>query len=327
MEYHIEKKIAFNGNPEHSSLNKWCLNEIDTSGAKIGRDLIPFHWSLFFIGSSLKLVSEVETDKQYNDKHERIPTTTFKNSNAIVGVFHSCLVRNGRFIKNIVDQVSFSMMGTDREIKEFLVCVSESSNGKEECQIFGIPSYDSEVDFRNETIPDWLQLDITLLPDKFEKFAEAVRAKKVDSANLRIGGASGFYSSWSPSITPDFIKVLTDSHEIEGSDDSFKIPLVGEVDSFKLTFNTLHSLNIKPDSQKFDFEKAVKVQELDSEYLDTIIKEAELIKEAEQLKDESNARLIADSAASTHLLFNKVISKLKLPLWFIFGVLVLILLK
>jgi hypothetical protein len=321
MDYHLDKKITFNGNPEHSSLNRWCLNEIDTSGAKIGRDLIPFHWSLFFIGSSLKLVSEVETDKQYNDKHERIPTTTFKNSNAIVGVFHSCLLRNGRFIKNIVDQVSFSMMGTDREIKEFLVCISESTNGNEECQIYGIPSYDSEVDFRNETNPDWLQLDITLLPDKFAKIAEAVRAKKVDSANLRIGGVSGFYSSWSPSITPDFIKVLTNSHEIEGSDDSFKIPLVGEVDSFKLTFNTLNNLNVKPDSQKFDFEKEIKVQELDSEYLDTIIKDAE------QLKDESYASVVTASAESTQLLINKLISKLKIPLWFIFGVLVLILLK
>ena len=78
-----------------------------------------------------------------------------------------------------------------------------------------------------------------------------------------ISRVSGFYSNWSPSIFTNFIKVLTDSHKIEGFDDSFKIPfLIGEVGSFRLTLNTLNSLNVKHNSQKFDFEQAFKEPEL-----------------------------------------------------------------
>lgn len=346
MEYRIEKKITFNGDTEHRSLYKWCLNEIETNDAKDGRDLIPFHSPLFFTGSSLQLVSELGAIKQYNDKQERIPPTTFKNTHAIVGVFHSGICHDGA---SLTDQVPFTMMGANRGITEFKVRLSESSDGNEDCQIFGIPSYDYEVDFRNETEPDWLQLEITLLPDKFVQIAEAVRAKKVDSATLMISHVSGFYSDWSPSISPDFIKVLTDSHKIEGHDDSFEIPTVGKVDQFRLTLKSMNMLNVKPNSQKFDFEKAVEEQELDSEQLDTVTKQAEQLKAesyarvvtdsaasthllinkviTEQLKDESFARVVADSAASTHLLINKAIGKLKWPLWFIFVVLVLILLK
>lgn len=310
MKYHIEKRIAFNGKTEHPSLYGFCLNEIDANGAKNGQDLIPFYWSLYFTCSSLKLVSEVGTDKQYNDKYERIPTTTFKNTNAIVGVFHSGIYYDRPFLS---ERVSFSMMGTDREIKDFSVCISESSDGNEDCKIFGIPSSDYKDDF--------LQLDISLRSDKFARIAEAIEAKKIDSATLLIRWVSGFYSNWSPETSTDFIKVLTDSHKIEGHDGSFNLPRVGKVDEFSLTLKSINRLNVKPESQKFDFEKAVKEQELDSEYLDTITKQAE------QLKDESYARLVADSAASTHMMINKAISKLKWPLWFIFAVLVLILLK
>lgn len=325
MEYHLEKKIKFNSDTENTSLYPWCLNEIDANGEKDGRDLIPFNWSLFFTGSSLKLFSEVSKRKEFDDKDEEIPTTIIRNKNAIGGVFHSGICRDGPFL---TDEVSFSMMGTNRKIKDFEVYIVESNDENEDCQIFGIPSYDCEVDFRDETTQDWLQLKISLRPDRFAKIAEAIEAKKIDSADLYIGRVSGFYSEWSPSITPRFIKVLTAEHEIESHDDSqVKIPLVGKVGEFRLTLETMNKLNVKPDSQKFDFEKAFQEQELDPEYLDKIMKEAELIKEAEQLKDESNARLVADSVASNHQLFDQVISKLKIPLWFIFGVLVLILLK
>jgi hypothetical protein len=319
MEYHLEKKIAFNGNTKHSSLYGFCLNEIDTNGEKDGRDLIPFHWSLYFTGSSLQFVRDVGKEKQYDENNEEIPTTIFKKTNAIVGVFHSGIFRDGPFL---TDKVSFSMMGTDRKIKDFSVYIVESSDETEDCKIIGIPSYDYDIDFRHDTEQDFLQLHISLRPDKFAKIAEAVEAKKVDSATLMISRVSGFYSDWSPSIFTDFIKVLTDSHKIDGTDDSFKIPfLVGEVGSFRLTLNTLNRLNVKPDSQKFDFEKTIKETELDPEYLDAVAKQAE------QLKEESRARLVTDTAASIHLMVDKAIGKLKWPLWFIFGVLVLILLK
>jgi hypothetical protein len=321
MQYHIEKKIAFNGNPEHTSLYGWCLNEIDSSGAKDGRDLIPFFWSLFFTGSSLKLVSEVSKGKEYNDKDEEISTTIIRNKNAIVGVFHSGLVRDGHFLIKLKDQVRFSMMGTDREIQEFLVCISESSDGNEDCNIYGIPSYDYEVDFRNDTQSDWLQLDITLTSDKFAKIAEVVRAKKVDSATLRISRASGFYSGWSPSISPDYIKVLTSSHTILDRDASqVDLPLVGKVGEFSLTLRTVNNLDVKPDSQKFDFEKTLQEPELDSEYLENVIKQSEL------LKDDSHNRAVTADTEATHLLVKQVVGKLKIPLWLIFGALVLILL-
>jgi hypothetical protein len=52
----------------------------------------------------------------------------------------------------------------------------------------------------------------------------------------------------------------------------------------------LNSLNVKHNSQKFDFEQAFKEPELDTEYLETTAKEEE------QLKEESRARLVTDTA-------------------------------
>jgi len=318
MEYHLEKKITYT---EHSGLYEWCLNELNTNGEKDGRDLIPFRWSLYFTGSSLKLVSQVSKDQEYNDKNEEISTTIIRNKKAIVGVFHSGLVRDGPFLIKLKDKVSFSMMGTNRKIEDFSVYIVESSDGNEQCQIFGIPSLDWEVDFVRHTEPDFLQLHISLATDKFAKIAEAVQAKQIESATLRIGGVSGFYSGWSPSITPSFIKVLTDSHKIEGHDDSFKIPLVGKVDSFNLALMTVNELNVKPDSQKFDFEKALEEPEFVSEYFDKAIEQAEL------LKDDSQSRAVMVNTEAAQLLIKQVVANLKLPLWLIFAVLVLILLK
>lgn len=321
MEYHLEKKIAFNRNPEHSSWHQWSLNEIDSSGAKDGRDLIPFPWSLFFTGSSLKFVSEVSKGKEYNDKDEEISTTIIRNKNAIVGLFHSGLVRDVSFLVRLQDNVRFSMMGTDREIKQFSVCIEESSDGTEDCNIYGIPSYDYEVDFRNETEPDWLQLDIKLQSDKFAKIAEVVQSKKVDSATLRITGVSGFYSEWSPSIAPRFIKVLTSSHKIESHEDSqVEIPLVGKVDDFSLALKSVNSLNVRPDNQKFDFEKALEESSFDSDCLGDVTQQLELS------KDDLHKRVDTANTEATHLLIIQVVSKLKIPLWLIFGVLVLTLL-
>lgn len=318
MEYHLEKKIAYT---EHSGLYEWCLNELNANSEKDGRDLIPFRWSLYFTGSSLKLVSAVSKDQEYNDDNEEVSTTTIRNKKAIEGVFHSGLVRDGSFLIKLKDKVSFSMMGTNRKIEDFSVYIEESSDENEHCQIYGIPSYDWEVDFAERTEPDFLQLRITLAADKFAKIAEAVQAKQIDSATLRIGGASGFYSDWSPSITPSFIKVLTESHKIVGHDDSFKIPLVGKVDSFNLALKTVNELNVKPHGQKFDFEKALEEPELDSDYLDNVLKQAE------DLHGDSHG--VADTAntESTHILINQVVNKLKIPLWLIFGLLILILLK
>jgi hypothetical protein len=318
MEYHLEKKITYT---EHSGLYEWCLNELNANSEKDGRDLIPFRWSLYFTGSSLKLVSEVSKDQEYNDKNEEISTTIIRNKKAIEGVFHSGLVRDGPFLIKLKDKVSFSMMGTNRKIEDFSVYIVESSDGNEQCQIFGIPSHDWEVDFVSHTEPDFLQLHIFLATDKFAKIAEAIQAKQIDSATLRISGASGFYSDWSPSITPSFIKVLTDSQKIEGHDDSFKIPLVGKVDSFNLALKTVNELNVKPDSQKFDFEKAVEEPELDSNYLDNVLKQAE------DLHGDSHNAADTTNTQATHILIRQVVNKLKIPLWLIVGLLILILLK
>ena len=106
------------------------------------------------------------------------------------------------------------------------------------------------------------------------------------------------------------MKILTDSHEVEASENSeIKFQLLGNVGEFSLSFTSVNKLNVKPVSLSFDIKKAF--EEPEEAYL----------------SEEPVVESLTAYSASNSELTDKLISKLKTPLWFIFGVLVLILIK
>lgn len=307
MDYVLDKKIALNENTEHSSLYKWCLNEYDTNGNKVGRDLIPWSFSLYFMGSSLKLVNEVYFETEYDDNFVETKEDKAQARVVVVGIFHPGLCRDGTYL---TDDVSYSMFGTNRKIKEFEVRIKQSGDGKEECKVYGSPSYEYELDFSDEIAPDYVQLELTLCDEKFNKIIKSVEDKSIESAVLRIGRVKGFYSDWSPSISTSFVKILTRSHEVATTENSnIDFPVLGSVGEFSLSFTSVNNLNVKPISLSFDVDKAFEEpeQNLSSE---------------EPVVEKFNVNQVSNSATT-----DKLINKLKTPLWCIFGMLVLLLFK
>ncbi len=84
-----------------------------------------------------------------------------------------------------------------------------------------------------------VNFDLYVQPETFEHYVQMVRAAEVDAAFLRVGRVAGFYSDWSPSISTDSIKVLTDyekGHPVEIPEGSEIVPpRLGKVGKVSLT--------------------------------------------------------------------------------------------
>lgn len=311
MDYNLDRKVVINYDTEFNSLYKWCLNEFDENNKKIGTDLIPWHWSFYFIGSSFKVVRSVSIEHEVQDDGEE--KNTVKQNTRIVGTLHSGFCRDG---VNLDDDVKFSMFGTGRRIKDFQVCIYQvESDDREACRMTAIPSYEMELDFRNEIQDDFVGFDVTLNKERFSELVRLLEEKSVDSVWLRVSRVSGIYSEWSPSISTRFAKILSNSHEVEGiKEDSFQPKVVENVGEFELNFATLNKLHLKQHLLPVDIEK-----EFEEPSSDEWINEPELTPAYTNQGDEK----LLHSAA----LLAKLAGSLKTPLWFIFGVLVLLLLK
>lgn len=208
------------------------------------------------------------------------------------------------------------MFGTNRKIKNFQICIipNSSDEDKEVCELWGFPSYDSEgPDFLNETNSDSVGFNLFLNKNRFDEVASLIESKKVDAAIVRVGGVDGFYSNWSPSISTRDIKILTGSHVVETSNESkIQLPKLSSVNEFNISFITFNQLKLKPNFQPIDVDKVF----CDSEIIE---------KDNEKL--DQKASYITPSHSDKTDTISKIVSGLKLPLWLIFGLLVLLLMK
>lgn len=311
MDYKLERRVAINYETQYDSLYKWCLNEFTEDNKKIGVDLIPWEWSFYFIGSLFKVVTSVSIECEIQEEEK--DTKTVRKKTRIVGILHPGFCRDG---KNLEDDVTFSMFGTGRRIKEFQVCISQiDSNQPEFCRLTAIPSYETEIDFRDEVEDDFVGFDVGLNKERFDELVRLLESKSVDSVWLRVSRVSGFYSEWSPAISTRFAKILSNHQKIEGvKEGSFQPEVVGRVGEFELNFTTLNKLFLRQTLLPVD---------LDKEFGDS---------SGDEWTDEQELPLAYQNQGedklfqyTTHL--GKLVSGLKTPLWFIFGVLVLLLMK
>ena len=58
MDFHLDRRLRLHTNPEHKSLYRWAIQEIDAQGQQIGQDQIPWVWTLnftaIFLNSTLR---------------------------------------------------------------------------------------------------------------------------------------------------------------------------------------------------------------------------------------------------------------------------------
>jgi hypothetical protein len=293
MNHNLEKKLQFISETD-STLYSWCINELGDNEKNHKNKLIPYRFSTFFQVNSLRLVRTVGSRQRYSDSGES------KESNSKVVILGN-LYPSAR-TKADFYQTSYLMFGTDRVIESISLSLErlDDDSEPESCNLWGSPSYKSEIDFREFTEPDHISVSIFLRREQFDALVRMVESGSVGTAQLILGQVDGFYSPWSPSISTSSIKVLTEYHEVEGATNLDKpLPILGRVGEFSLSFS----------SKLLDPQEKIQV----NESVDT---DQELESYPSNSKDDNQV----DESINA-------IKSLKKPLWWILFALVLLLLK
>lgn len=245
MKHHLERKISLSTESEFKTLYNWSLQETDDDGKKVGRDLIPWGWTLTFTATEISLVGSLSIRPPHR-RDGASGSNEVRDGESIRAKLRPGDVRGG----GGWHEPSYSMFGTKRTITEFTLFIEKlaTEDEQERCEAWGAVSYTIDHDFRDETSDDTVTFHLYVRPDRFDRYAADVRAGRVDEAVLQLGGVSGFYSDWSPSISTNYIKVLTD-YEKEHSvsiPEACEIspPRLGKIDKAELWMRKVNKLDV-----------------------------------------------------------------------------------
>jgi hypothetical protein len=239
MEYEVDNRLVLSTEREYESLYSWSLKEFDKAGKQVGRDQIPWSWTLQFDVTELVPVLKVRINNEEQDD-EVAPVTNGEKvtSEYLFGNLKPASERRASGI--------YSMFGSNRRIDNFSFFVYPvNDNEKARCDVCGSISYTADFDFENRTQPDWVQFNIYLPLTRFHEIMRVARLRIATNVAIRVSGVSGFYSEWSPSIRADMIKVLankTDQRLENPGSLTIDPPVLGKVREFELTFSQKYSL-------------------------------------------------------------------------------------
>ena len=212
MEYHLDRRLRLLTEPEHKSLYLWAITEVDDAGQVVGRDQIPWVWTLYFTATEIVLGDNL-TVKEGGDITGRIQQTEeISERRSIRAKLRSGDVRSD---KNWFRQTTYKMFGTDRVISDFHLDVHPlaSEDGKESCHAWGMVGYTSDADFRRATEEDYVGFTLMVKPSTFNIYAQRIADGTADEIIFAVGMVSGFYSEWSPDISTRDVKILATGSE------------------------------------------------------------------------------------------------------------------
>lgn len=321
MDCLLDKQITFKKQPEERSLYSWSLVETK-EGKAPSSDQIPWPWTAHFTCSSLRVMRGVtikgprESFIDFGGDTVEAKDTEVTESLSIRGDLFSGAQWGDEFDKC----ARYSMFGTDRTFNKFDLTIQGVPDGtKEGCYLWGTPSYEYENDFRTHLEDDTVVVNVLLGMTRFNEFVRVIEAKQVDNASVQLGGVSGFYSDWSPSISTSEIKVLTSEQVVEGLEGSEIQPhILGKVTKFGITLNTVNGL------------KAMMGSLGDKEFYKQLEEPEELVENSGLLSTIGFRQdPVPDSLSKEQqfAFYAKLLNGFKLPLWLIFIALVLILVK
>lgn len=270
MDLHLERLLRLHTEPEHENLYKWAINETDAEGKAIGRDQIPWQWSLYFTATSCVLSDTIEVRQPLNFKFNATMqdgTATERKSGGkeTIDRRQSIVMRlrsgDWRTDYSSKEPVTFKMFGTDRAIKNFTLNIVQiiDPSEKEQCSTWGCPSYTSEgADFVDQTIDDCIVFYLAVIPEAFTRYVAKINQGVVDEVVLRVAQVDGFYSEWSPSIVTDRVKVLTREREHKvtlPSGYQSEPPRLGSVGEVSLYINRKLEFGSQPQPESQDEKK------------------------------------------------------------------------
>lgn len=242
MNFHLDRRVILNTESSHESLYSWSLQELDDDGKQIGRDQVPWDWSLYFTATQLSLHDGIEYGRDYTSEESKNKVIRKKQ------YIQLALSPGGPADRIAARNTVYSMFGTDRTISDFSLRIhAASSEQHESCISTGCVSFTSEIDFIYETAPDAVEFHLFVHPETFACYADKVAASQVDEAVFRVKGVEGFYSDWSPSISTERIKVLTRPHDhaIEIPNDcKILLPKLREIEEAELSFRSVRNINM-----------------------------------------------------------------------------------
>ena len=233
MEYHLNRTLRLNVN-EGRGLYTWAINEILENGEVANCDQIPWHWSFAFVATECILGDIFCIEKSYSDKDPKSPPEVNERPHIRMQL--------RSWTRHSINETKFSMFGTDRVINDIALFIRPMIDTQkyEYCHVGGVVSYTAEDDdFINKIERDILEFTLFVKQDRFDKFALAIRAGQIDQISFNVGGVSGFYSGWSPSISTDRVKVLTAGevqHIETAANPEIEIPRLGTVRNCDLYF-------------------------------------------------------------------------------------------
>jgi hypothetical protein len=216
MDYHLDYGLRLHTEPKYKNLYSWAINEVETDGSPIGRDQIPWRWTLFFSATSCVVRNRFEIAAPFSLKGLRGESEDDPpriEADQIIRMTLRPAVRRGA--------VTFSMFGTKRSIRDFTLEVRPvgASAEAECCNAWGSVSNTTEIDFRRETGDDCIWFYLFVNPETFARYVALIDQGAIDNVLFSVGFADGFYSEWSPSISTNEVKVL-----LSGDEHKFDLP-------------------------------------------------------------------------------------------------------
>jgi hypothetical protein len=259
LDYHLERSLRLIAEPKHKSLYSWAIAEIDVDGQPIGEDQIPWPYTFFFTATSCTLHHNIDLAPVSPLLTQTITPALPVGAERqhIRAELSAAPKRNDR---GYSWPTTFSMFGTGREIKNFVLFIHPLGNptDDESCGAEGSPSYTAELDFREETQPDFIEFFLFVKPKTFARFAEKISSASVNQITLSVGSVHGFYSGWSPSASTGSVKVLTSNKEqrvMMPPGNQVELLRLGHVGRMGLTINRRVELRVpegEPDTETND---------------------------------------------------------------------------
>jgi hypothetical protein len=237
LDFDVDLNVSLETVTKYENLYNWCLKESKENGDQIGRDLIPFRWSTAFHSTSFGVQRSISSERSFRfDEEQELESLKFSKEDVIFAK-----LEYGYYEDDGWRTPSIAMVGSTREILDIslrIQCIDDVQ--RETCRVWGSLAFESDTDFRSERIEDSLQITYYLEHKKFNSLFELISNNQVDRLTIRLSDVEGFYSDWSPSIFPDFIKVLArvEDHGLQVDEEWKKrIPMLGKVGEASLTVN------------------------------------------------------------------------------------------